>query len=65
MLHWQPVVSLEDGRTVGQEALVRWDDPSRGVLPPSEFIGFAEQTSLIVPLGEWALEEAVRQAATC
>ncbi|MFN8130175.1 MAG: EAL domain-containing protein [Solirubrobacteraceae bacterium] len=64
VLHWQPVVSLEDGRTVGQEALVRWDDPSRGVLPPSEFIGFAEQTSLIVPLGEWALEEAVRQAAT-
>lgn len=63
VLHWQPVVSLEDGRTVGLEALVRWDDPARGLLAPEEFLAFAEQTSLIVPLGEWALEAAVAQAA--
>jgi diguanylate cyclase (GGDEF)-like protein/PAS domain S-box-containing protein len=61
-LHYQPRVDLRTGRAVGVEALVRWQHPSRGLLPPSEFIGMAEDSGLVRPLGAWVLEETLRQA---
>lgn len=61
LLHYQPVRRLKDGAVVGVEALVRWQHPSRGLLPPDQFIGVAEETGLITPMGRWILEEACRQ----
>ena len=63
VLHYQPVVSLPDGRITGVEALVRWQHPTDGLLAPAAFIAAAEHTGLIVPLGRWVLREATRQAA--
>lgn len=63
VLHYQPLVDLEDGSLVGAEALIRWQDPQRGLVPPSDFLPLAERAGLMVPLSEWVLDQACRQAA--
>ena len=61
LLHYQPIVSLFSGAPIGFEALVRWQQPQRGMISPADFIPLAEEIGAIIPLGYWVLEEACRQ----
>jgi diguanylate cyclase (GGDEF)-like protein len=63
VLHYQPVVELATGRVRGVEALVRWQDPNGGIVPPGEFIPLAEELGLIEAIGDWVLGELARQQA--
>ena len=63
VLHYQPLVSATDGLPTGFEALVRWNHPTRGLVPPSDFIAIAEQSDLIVDIGDWTINQACIEAA--
>jgi len=62
LLHYQPKVNLDTGEITGVEALIRWQQPARGLLPPSQFVPIAEDCGLIVQIGRWVMREACRQA---
>ena len=63
VLHYQPRVDVVSGCIVGAEALIRWQHPERGLLPPSDFIPLVEEAGLVIPIGEWAIRTVCRQSA--